>query len=59
MVIPTPIIGSIIGKGGAIINEMNKIFRAKIKISQNNEFFPSTSDRVLAGTIYLSIYLSI
>lgn len=39
--------GIIIGKGGATINQLNISTGAKIKLSQNNEFFPTTSDRVL------------
>jgi RNA-binding protein Nova len=42
------IIGSIIGKGGSVINQLNATTGAKIKVSQNGEFFPTTNDRVLA-----------
>lgn len=31
-----------------MINQLNQMTGAKIKVSQNGEFFPTTNDRVLA-----------
>ena len=45
---PREIVGNIIGRGGAIISTMNQSTGARIKISQNNEFFPQTTDRIIA-----------
>lgn len=50
MLCPQPITGLIIGKGGAVIKELNQTTGAKIKLSNNNEFFPTTQDRVLVLT---------
>jgi len=44
---PQSITGLIIGRGGSIINQLNLTTGAKIRLSQNNEFFPTTTDRVL------------
>ncbi|KAI5084374.1 hypothetical protein GOP47_0000543 [Adiantum capillus-veneris] len=45
--------GSVIGKGGATINEFQSQSGARIQLSRNHEFFPGTSDRIIAlsGTI--------
>ena len=45
---PSAVAGSIIGRGGSVINELNQATGAKIKVSQNGEFFPTTNDRVIA-----------
>ena len=45
---PSAVAGSIIGRGGSVINQLNQMTGAKIKVSQNGEFFPTTNDRVLA-----------
>lgn len=50
MLCPQPITGLIIGKGGCVIKELNQTTGAKIKLSNNDEFYPSTGDRVLACT---------
>jgi hypothetical protein len=47
VLIPNTIIGNIIGKAGACVNGMMMTTRAKIKVSQNHEFFPETDDRIL------------
>lgn len=47
---PQTITGLIIGRGGSIINQLNATVGAKIRLSQNNEFFPGTQDRILVGT---------
>lgn len=45
--------GSIIGKGGVTINEFQSQSGARIQLSRNHEYFPGTSDRIIAlsGTI--------
>lgn len=45
---PSAIAGSIIGRGGSVISQLNQATGAKIKVSQNGEFFPTTNDRVIA-----------
>lgn len=45
---PSAVAGSIIGRGGSVINDLNQATGAKIKVSQNGEFFPTTNDRVIA-----------
>lgn len=44
--------GSVIGKGGATICELQAQSGAKIQLSRNHEYFPGTTDRVvvLSGT---------
>lgn len=44
---PQVITGLIIGRSGAFINQLNTSTGARIRLSQNNEFFPGTNDRVL------------
>jgi len=48
---PQSITGLIIGRGGSIINQLNASTGARIKLSQNNEFFPETTDRILIGML--------
>lgn len=60
ILIPNTLIGNIIGKGGSCVNGMMMRSQAKIKVSQNHEFFPDTEDRVivisgLAENIHLAI----
>ena len=45
--------GSIIGKGGSAISQLQVESGARLKLSQTNEFFPGTSDRIvlIQGTI--------
>ena len=45
---PREIVGNLIGRGGAIISNIIQTTGARIKISQNNEFFPQTTDRIIA-----------
>lgn len=45
---PQLAVGSIIGKGGSLIAEIHRITGAKIKISQSNEFYPESNDRVIS-----------
>lgn len=44
---PQKQIGLIIGKSGATINALNTRSGARVKISQNSEFFPGTEDRII------------
>jgi hypothetical protein len=48
-----PLTGGMIGKAGAVVTGMMSSTGSRIKISQNNEFFPETSDRivVITGTL--------
>lgn len=40
--------GSVIGKGGATISEFQTQSGARIQLSRNHEYFPGTTDRVIA-----------
>lgn len=44
---PLSVTGLIIGKGGTIINLLNNTCGARIRLSQNHEYFPGTQDRIL------------
>ncbi len=44
---PQAITGLIIGRNGSFINQLNGSTGAKIRLSQNNEFFPGSMDRIL------------
>ena len=44
---PRDCVGNIIGQGGSVIRELNMTTGAKIKVSQNNEHFPTTTDRIV------------
>ena len=44
---PQFVTGLIIGRGGSVLNQLNNTCGAKIKLSQNNEYYPSTNDRIL------------
>ena len=48
MLCPNTAIGSIIGRGGSVINELNQKTGARIRLSQNQDFFPMTNDRVIS-----------
>ena len=47
MLCPSAVAGSIIGRAGAVISQLNNTTGARIKVSQNKEFFPTTNDRVI------------
>lgn len=47
---PSSIIGAIIGRGGSVLNGFQTATNTTIRISQNNDFFPETNDRVIAIT---------
>jgi len=47
ILVPAPVAGSIIGKGGSVISALNSSTGARIKVSQNSEYFPGTQDRVM------------
>ena len=49
--------GTLIGKAGATINQIQTLTQAKIKVSQQSETFPGTSDRVVLVTGQLSAVL--
>jgi len=42
--------GSIIGKGGATITQLQESSRAKIKVANSSDFFPGTSERCVLVT---------
>jgi RNA-binding protein Nova len=50
--IPDSAAGSIIGKGGATVNELQTQTGSRIQLSRNAEIFPGTTDRIvtLCGT---------
>eukprot|EP00981_Chlorochromonas_danica_P009715 scaffold2799_cov159-Ochromonas_danica.AAC.32 len=54
---PQSITGLIIGRGGSIINQINASCGAKIKLSQNHEFFPGSTDRILLCKHFPSLLL--
>lgn len=47
ILVPQSITGLIIGKGGSIISQLNSQCGARIKLSQNSEFFPGANERIL------------
>jgi hypothetical protein len=51
---PQAMTGIIIGKGGSNMTQLNSLTSAKIKLSQNGEFFPTTNDRVLMCKFFIS-----
>lgn len=55
MLCPQSITGLIIGRGGSIINHLNSTCGAKISLSQNNEFYPNTTDRILISNSEIPI----
>ncbi len=46
VLIPSAVVGCIIGRGGRIICQVQQETGTKIKLSQNHDFFPGTNDRV-------------
>lgn len=44
---PPAVVGQLIGKGGANVSQLNQQTGAKIRISQNNELYPETGDRIV------------
>ena len=44
---PRDSVGNIIGQGGSVIRDLNLTTGARIKVSQNNEHFPTTNDRII------------
>lgn len=51
--IPNALVGSIIGRSGSAINDMQKKTGARMQLSKGTEYFPSTTDRILLvfGTV--------
>lgn len=45
-----PAAGSIIGKGGANISELQSQSGSRLQLSRANEFFPGTQDRVMLAS---------
>ncbi|CAN4096127.1 unnamed protein product [Withania somnifera] len=45
--------GSIIGKGGLTISDLQSRSGARIQLSRNNEFFPGTMDRIVMVSGYI------
>mmetsp|Transcript_21524 Transcript_21524/g.59085 ORF Transcript_21524/g.59085 Transcript_21524/m.59085 type:complete len:334 (+) Transcript_21524:210-1211(+) len=41
------LVGGVIGKGGATINAIKEASGAKVKVSNNTEVFPGTTDRII------------
>jgi RNA-binding protein Nova len=52
LAVPESMIGSILGKRGQTLMEIQSESGAQIRVSQKNEFFPGTSDRIvtISGT---------
>merc|ERR1711931_566245 len=48
MEVPNILVGSIVGKSGATVNELMRYTGAKIKFSDKSEFAPGTTDRILS-----------
>jgi hypothetical protein len=44
---PPLAVGSIIGKGGTVLNQLKDITNARIRVSLANEFYPGTNERVV------------
>lgn len=47
---PNKMVGAIIGKGGSTLKQLKELTVTDIKLSQDNDFFPETSDRVIGIT---------
>uniref|UniRef100_A0A7S3QLL1 K Homology domain-containing protein n=1 Tax=Dunaliella tertiolecta TaxID=3047 RepID=A0A7S3QLL1_DUNTE len=47
VLVSNPIAGSVIGKAGANIEQLQRSSAARIQLSRSGEFYPGTSDRVL------------
>lgn len=47
LLVSNPIAGSVIGKAGANIEQLQRSSGARIQLSRSGEFYPGTSDRVL------------
>lgn len=45
---PNKMVGAIIGRSGATLKQLKEITHTEIKLSQDNDFFPETSDRVIS-----------
>eukprot|EP00804_Cyclotella_cryptica_P027756 CCRYP_009187-RA/>CCRYP_009187-RA protein AED:0.03 eAED:0.03 QI:517/1/0.66/1/0/0.33/3/1704/462 len=48
--IPENMVGSILGRGGNILNELQSQSKTKIRLSQRGEFFPGTDQRIVTIT---------
>ena len=45
---PNKMVGAIIGKGGSTLRELKELSHSEIRLSQDSEFFPESSDRIIA-----------
>ena len=45
ILIPNPLVGAVIGRGGEEMKKLKEETSCFVKISQNNKYFPNTSDR--------------
>ncbi|EDV22924.1 Protein BTR1 [Trichoplax sp. H2] len=50
LLIPNYAAGSIIGKGGDVINDLQNDSKTRIRLSHNNDTFPGTKERVIVIT---------
>lgn len=48
--VPDDIVGSILGRGGNILNELQTQSKTRIRLSQRGEFFPGTNQRIVTIT---------
>ena len=53
---PQSVTGIIIGKGGSTLSSLTAASGAKIKLSQNGEYFPGTNDRILMCKYFYSFF---
>ena len=50
VLVPNYAAGAIIGKGGQNISQLQSTYGAKIKLSQNNDYYPGTQERIAVIT---------
>lgn len=55
---PSASIGFIIGKAGSVINELNEKTGAKIRISQADEIYPETTDRIICMSGNITVLIA-
>ncbi|XP_077999215.1 RNA-binding protein Nova-1-like isoform X2 [Glandiceps talaboti] len=53
MLIPSPAAGSVIGKGGQTVVQLQRETGANIKLSKSNDYYPGTTERIvlITGTV--------
>lgn len=47
---PNKMVGAIIGKGGTTLKQLKEASQTDIRISQDNDYFPETTDRIIGIT---------